>query len=150
MSKRGYWGFGVYHPKTEVNIGTLWRSARAFGATFLFTVGRRYKAQNADTTKAWRHCPLFHFDSIDDLLKHLPHSCPLIGVELDPHADSLPSFAHPERCCYMLGAEDHGLPPDVRGVCHRLVQIPSLDYCLNVASAGTVVMYDRLTKAGVA
>lgn len=147
--KRGYWGFGVYHPKWEVNIGTLWRSAHAFGASFLFTVGRRYSGQNADTTKAWRHVPLWHFDTIESLVANLPYSCPLIGVELDELADSLPSFSHPERCCYMLGAEDHGLPPAVRVRCHRLVQIPSVDYCLNVASAGTVVMYDRLCKSKV-
>lgn len=147
MSCRGYWGFGVYHPKTEVNIGTLWRSAHAFGASFLFTVGRRYKQQSSDVTVAWKHLPLWHFETMEDLKQHLPHSCPLIGVELDERARSLANFCHPERCCYLLGAEDHGLPLVVMDQCHQLIQIPSLEYCLNVASAGTVVMYDRMAKA---
>jgi len=25
--KRGYFGIGIYLPKTETNLGTLWRSA---------------------------------------------------------------------------------------------------------------------------
>jgi hypothetical protein len=34
---RGYFGIGIYHGKTEENIGTLWRSAYAYGADFVFT-----------------------------------------------------------------------------------------------------------------
>lgn len=32
--KRGYYGIGIYHPKTTENVGTLWRSAHNFGADF--------------------------------------------------------------------------------------------------------------------
>ena len=32
MNKRGYFGIGIFHGKTETNIGTLWRSAAILGA----------------------------------------------------------------------------------------------------------------------
>jgi tRNA G18 (ribose-2'-O)-methylase SpoU len=139
---RGYCGVGVYHPKSAVNVGTLWRSAHVLGADFLFTVGRRYERQASDTTKAWRHLPLFHFESMDDLRAHLPYGCPLVGVELDPRARMLSGFKHPERACYVLGAEDHGLSLDALERCHCVVQLPG-DYCLNVAVAGSIVLYHR-------
>ncbi|MCP6423623.1 hypothetical protein NL463_30385, partial [Klebsiella pneumoniae] len=77
------------------NIGSLWRSAHLYGASFIFTVGRRYQMQASDTPKTRRHTPMFEFRDIDDLVAHLPYSCPLIGVELDPRAMPLTSFAHP-------------------------------------------------------
>lgn len=143
---RGYWAVGVYHPKAGVNIGTLFRSAAAFGADFIFTVGRRYDRQASDTTKAWRHMPLFHFTDIDDLVSALPYSCPLVGVELDEKAVRLTDYEHHERAVYLLGAEDYGLPPEMIERCHEIVQIPGPSHCLNVAVAGSIVMYDRFTK----
>lgn len=32
ISNRGYFEIGVYHPKTPMNVGTLWRSAYQLGA----------------------------------------------------------------------------------------------------------------------
>ncbi|HHY45731.1 MAG TPA: RNA methyltransferase [Firmicutes bacterium] len=143
---RGYFGIGIEHTKTAPNMGTLYRSALAFGASFIFTVERRYNRDKTDTVAASRHIPLYHYESLDDLLGHLPHDCKLVGIELDERAVSLNAFSHPERCCYILGAEDLGLSEEARQACSVLVQI-SGRYCLNVAVAGSIVMYDRLTKA---
>lgn len=148
---RGYFGIGIWHGKTEHNIGTLWRSAHLYGASFIFTVGPRYKMQASDTPKVRRHTPLFEFADIDDLHAHLPYSCPLVGVELDPRAVPLGEFAHPERACYLLGAEDHGLPLAVLDRCHSVVQIETaLPQSMNVAVAGSLVLHARHTsKVGV-
>jgi tRNA G18 (ribose-2'-O)-methylase SpoU len=144
---RGYFGIGIWRTKNELNIGTLWRSAYLLGASFIFTVGRRYKRQSSDTVNAWRHIPLWHFEDVDSLVKHLPHACPLVGIELDPRSEPLTSYEHPPRACYLLGAEDHGLSPEVRTRCHTLVQLPGT-LSMNVAAAGTVVLYDRFAKLG--
>jgi len=144
MTRRGYYGIGVYHPKHEVNVGTLWRSAQGLGATFVFTVGRRYgKRQASDTHKTRDHVPLFHFADMDDLIAHLPHGCPLVGVE---HGGlDLARFSHPCRAAYLLGAEDHGLPRAALDRCHARVQIES-EFSFNVAVAGSLVAYDRVAK----
>lgn len=141
---RGFFGIGIYHPKTEHNVGTLWRSAHLYGASFIYTIGPRYRKQVTDTSKAWRHVPLVNYASLDDLIEHLPHATQLVGVELDDRAKLLHEFKHPETAVYLLGAEDHGLPRDVMTRCHRLVQVPTLgSNSLNVATAGSIVMYDR-------
>lgn len=138
----GFCAIGVYHPKHAINIGTLWRSASIFGAAFVFTVGRRYQKQSSDTIGAISTVPLFHFSDVRDLIDHLPHSCPLVGVELDERADKIEHFRHPARAAYMLGAEDNGLPEDVRAQVHRMVRLPGYT-CLNVATAGSIILYDR-------
>lgn len=148
MNERGFFGVAVYHAKHEVNVGTLWRSASSYGAALVATVGERYRRQSSDNTKTWRHTPLVHYRDIDDLIEHLPHACPLVGVELDPRANLLTQYAHPDRALYLLGAEDHGLPVSVLDRCHQVVQIPSPQpWSLNVAVAGSLVMHDRFVKA---
>lgn len=143
----GYFGVAVYHPKAEVNIGTLFRSAWIFGAAFLATIGQRYGKQRSDTLKAPLRIPLLHYLTFDDFKNHLPWACPLVGVELAPSSALLNDFTHPERCVYLLGAEDHGLPPVVLGQCHRVVRMVGR-HCLNVAVAGSIVMHDRVVKRG--
>lgn len=146
MNNRGFYGIGIYHPKHLCNQGTLWRSALCFGAAFVFTVGKRFRDQASDTTRSYRHIPMLHFLTLEDLVSHLPHSCPLVGVELDGAATPLDRYVHPERACYLLGAEDRGLPPEVMGKCVSLIQIDGLRHCLNVSTAGSLVMYDRMIQ----
>ena len=145
--KRGYFGIGIFHGKTEANVGTLWRSAAILGADFIFTIGRRYRHQCSDTMKAPRHIPLYNYADYDDFFRHLPWNCPVIAVELADNAVPLERFEHPERCVYLLGAEDHGLPESILCRCRDTVQLIG-DYCMNVATAGSIVMYDRAVKAG--
>jgi tRNA G18 (ribose-2'-O)-methylase SpoU len=146
MTKRGFFGVGIWHTKSECNVGTLLRSAHAFGADFVFTVGRRYTPQASDITAAWRHVPVYHYPALESLRANLPYGCPLVGVELDGRATPLSRFCHMERAAYVLGAEDHGLNEAARLACHYLVQIEGSALCLNVATAGSIVMYDRVAK----
>lgn len=143
---RGYFAIGIDHGKTAANQGSLWRSAANFGAAFVFTLGQRFTDMPSDTTKTFRRCPMFTFASIDDLVEHLPFSCPLIAIEGAPvtPTDFLPTFEHPERAVYLLGSEDGGLPQKTLARCHRVVALPG--GCLNVAVAGGIVMYDRTQK----
>jgi len=142
--KRGYFGIGIYHPKTEANIGTLWRSAHNFGADFIFTIGKRYKKQASDTTKAERHVPLYEYTSFEDFKEHLPKGCGIVFVEQTEGARNIKDIEHPETACYILGAEDQGVPEELM-VGHRKVFIDT-PLCLNVSVAGSIVLYDRQIK----
>lgn len=147
MSERGFSAIGVVRPKNSNNVGTLWRTAHIFGCAYTFTVGRRFPRQASDTIKAWKHTPMFEFSTLHDLVDHLPFSTPLVGVELDERAKALPEFCHPERACYLLGAEDSGLTAEERIACHYLVEIPTARaFCLNVATAGAILLHDRRTR----
>lgn len=142
---RGYYAIGIERSKNVLNVGTLWRSAHLLGAAFIFTIGRRYKKQASDTTKAWRSIPLFHHETFDDFYASIPHDCRLVGVELDERAKPIATYQHPERCVYLLGAEDHGLTKETLRRCHDIVQLPGFA-SMNVAAAGTCVLYDRFAK----
>jgi tRNA (guanosine-2'-O-)-methyltransferase len=138
-------GIGVEHIKREVNIGTLLRSAYCLGAAFVFTVGRRYERQGGDTVKAFRHLPVWHFGTWEEYWTHAPLAWVPVGVEIWPGAEPLETFRHPPMAVYWLGGEDRDLSSEARARCAALVQIPSR-HCLNVATAGSIIMYDRQAK----
>jgi tRNA G18 (ribose-2'-O)-methylase SpoU len=59
----------------------------------------------------------------------------------------LPSFRHPVQGAYVLGPELGALSPEVLERCDYLVRIPTA-FCINVAMAGAIVMYDRVRSLG--
>ncbi|PCE66188.1 RNA methyltransferase [Sediminicola luteus] len=137
-----FFGIGIQNGKTPENLGALWRSAQNLGASFIFTIGNRYAKQASDTHHAVKAMPYFHYDTFDDFYAHLPKGARLVGVEMAEKAVALESFEHPRRCVYLLGAEDHGLSKKAQEKSHHLVQFKS-EKSLNVAIAGSIVMYDR-------
>jgi tRNA(Leu) C34 or U34 (ribose-2'-O)-methylase TrmL len=98
-----------------------------------------------DTSKAWTHLPVYHWRSLADL--KLPKGCSLVGVEILEAAHDLPSFPHPLRAAYVLGPERGALSPELAARCQHLVRIPAA-FSLNLATAGAIVMYDRLPSLG--
>jgi tRNA G18 (ribose-2'-O)-methylase SpoU len=147
---RGYFEIGIYHTKTEVNIGTLWRSAYQLGAAGIFTIGRRYAPQASDTPKTPRHIPLRHYADFDDFNNHRPSDAQLVGIEMgtiEHPSVTLGSFIHPARAIYLLGAEDHGLSAAVMSQCQHVVELQAYRLgSFNVAVAGSLVMYDRMFR----
>ncbi len=144
---RGYFGIGVERLSKPMNAGNLFRSAHAFGASFVFTINAPYAPRRArsDTSRAPEHLPLYVFDRIEALL--LPKGCALVGVELVDQATALPSFRHPRRAAYVLGPERGALSPALVERCDHLVRIPAR-FSVNLAVAGAIVMYDRLLALG--
>jgi tRNA G18 (ribose-2'-O)-methylase SpoU len=148
ISQEGrFFGIGIEHVKTSHNVGTLWRSADLLGASFIYTIGRRYRPQITDTMKSYHSIPLNWYETFEDFYNHLPYDCLLIGVELDDRAVDLAQFSHPKRAVYLLGAEDHGLTKEAIKRCHGMIKLPGR-YSMNVAVAGSIVMYDRATRKG--
>ena len=68
-----------------------------------------------------------------------------MGVEIDDKAEWLHEFEHPKRAIYLLGAEDTGLPEEVKEKCHFLIKLPG-NTSLNVGVTGSIVLHDRATK----
>ena len=142
---RGYFAIGVEGISKAVNLGNLLRSAHAFGASFTIGADPRALQIHADTSKASAHLPLYHWQSQAEL--RLPGGCSLVGVEILDGAQELPSFPHPLRAAYVLGPERGALSPELAARCRHLVRIPAA-FSLNLATAGAIVMYDRLRSLG--
>jgi tRNA G18 (ribose-2'-O)-methylase SpoU len=130
-----------------MNMGNLLRSAHAFGAKFFFTIGAHPRAFEAhsDTSKAADHLPVYHWANADEMT--LPLRCKLVGVELLEGATDLPSFRHPLHAAYVLGPELGVLSEEVLSRCDDIIKIPTA-FCINVAMAGAIVMYDRVRSLG--
>ena len=145
-ASEGFFGIGILNPEIEENIGTLWRSAYIMGASFIFTIGsKKFKKQSSDVTHAWNKIPLYIHQEFDEFYQSLPYSTQLVGVEMCEHSTSLHSFKHPLRSVYLLGSESCGLPENVINKCHAIVSLPG-NFSLNVASAGSILIYDRVSK----
>jgi len=145
---RGYFAIGAERISKPMNLGSLMRSAHAFGASFFFTIQPAFNAQQvkqSDTSDAAKHLPLYTFATLDDLL--LPRGCALVGIELTEDAIELPTFFHPQAAAYVLGPERGSLSPELQARCDHLVKIPT-KFCVNVGTAGAIVMYDRLLSQG--
>lgn len=144
---RGYFAIGVDRLSKPMNAGNLIRSAHAFGASYFFTIGGAFKASEirSDTSKAATHLPIYTWDTASEM--QLPQGCRLVGIELLDEAVDLPSFAHPPRAAYVLGPERGALSPELVERCDFVVKIPTA-FCINVAMAGAIVMYDRIRTIG--
>lgn len=146
-SGRGYFAIGAEHISKSLNLGNMVRSAHAFGASFVFTIGAHYRALEAwsDTSKAPAHLPLYNWGNAGEMV--LPEGCRLVGVELLDEAIDLPSFRHPLQAAYVLGPERGELSAEILGRCDHVVKIPT-KFCINVAMAGAILMYDRVRTLG--
>ena len=131
-----------------MNVGSLFRSAHAFGAGFVFTVDAQYdkgEGGKVDTSGTPDHVPFYSFPDVDCLI--LPTRCELVGIELVSGASELPSFRHPNQAAYVLGPERGSLSPEMQERCTYTVQIPT-KFCVNVGIAGAIAMYDRVISLG--
>jgi tRNA G18 (ribose-2'-O)-methylase SpoU len=145
---RGYFAVGVENLSKAANIGSLWRTAHAFGAQFLFTIATDYAVRQGakvDTSAAEAEVPLFHYPDVQGLV--LPRGCRLVGVEIRDDAVLLPSFRHPRACAYVFGRERGALTDALVARCDHLVRIPA-KFAVNVGIAGAIVLYDRLISVG--
>jgi tRNA G18 (ribose-2'-O)-methylase SpoU len=144
---RGFFAIGAEGISKQMNLGNLMRSAHAFGASFIFTVRVHYKIEGvaSDTSQAGQNLPYYAWDNVDDMV--FPDNSQLVGIELTDEAIALPSFRHPVRAAYILGPERGDLSPEMTARCAHIVKIPT-SFCINVAMAGAIVMYDRLKSRG--
>jgi hypothetical protein len=75
---KGYFGIGVDGVSKAMNVGTLFRTAHAFGASFVFTVNAQYRRREgalSDTSDTPGAVPTYHFADARTLA--LPEGCAL-------------------------------------------------------------------------
>jgi tRNA G18 (ribose-2'-O)-methylase SpoU len=144
---RGYFGIGAERISKPLNLGNLIRSAHAFGASFVFTIGAHPDALDfsSDTSKSLSRVPYYHWATAEEM--RLPSDCRLVGLELVEDAEDLPSFRHPLKAAYLLGPEMGEISKALQYRCDHLIRIPT-QFSLNLAMAGAIVMYDRIRTLG--
>jgi tRNA(Leu) C34 or U34 (ribose-2'-O)-methylase TrmL len=139
-------------PKYPHNVGASLRACAAFGADHLYVTGHR--AQWEITGKGQRlpreERMRVYRDKVNLIRNDRPFDlCPgltPVAVEVDPTAEPLANFQHPDNALYVFGPEDGSIPKATRRFCQRFVIIPS-DHCLNLASAvACTLMHRRIQR----
>lgn len=74
-------------------------------------------------------------------------TCSPVAVEFRLDYMSIHDFEHPLDAVYVFGPEDGDISKALLPLCHHFVQIPT-EYCLNLAQAVNIVLYDRSLKQG--
>ena len=145
---RGYFAIGIEGVSKPGNMGNLIRTAHGFGAAFVFSIQPKLKdsdaiakaIKSANTSKSDTQIPYFEYQDMAEMF--LPSGCQLVAVELLDEAVEMPTFRHPQNAAYILGSERFSVSKKILEKCHHVIKIPT-KFCLNVATAGAVVMYDR-------
>ena len=142
---KGFAAIGLHRPKDPANVGGVMRAAHAFGAKMVIISGDRVDASSirhaTNTSCADRHIPVLR----GDLRDHIPFGAVPVAVELLDDATPLPGFSHPRSAYYIFGPEDGSLGKGVLDWCLLKLVIPTT-FCLNLAAAVNVVLYDRVAK----
>lgn len=132
----------------EHNVGSLVRTAHAVAAEEVLLVGEReWNVEAARTSELFT--TVTQLPTITAFQLHIAAaSWNLVAIELDDRAVSLFEAEYPERPCFLLGAELGGVPEELLAAAGLVVQIPQwgLVPSLNLAVAGSVVIYDYLGK----
>jgi tRNA G18 (ribose-2'-O)-methylase SpoU len=146
---RGWFAIGAERISKPLNLGALMRTADAFGAHFVFSIGSPADLaveEYSDTSRSAERLPYYAYTDYSEL--RLPEGCQLVGVELADDAVMLPSFRHPPKAAYILGPEKGSLSDSMLARCNFVVKIPT-KFCINLSLAAALVMYDRhLTLGG--
>ena len=143
------YGVVAINPKFRSNVGAILRVCSAFDAQFFYWSGERAKAELSPKGKI--RLPREERMEEYSKVKFRNHAEPLLPFAFTPVAvefgeyESLYDFEHPELATYVFGAEDKGIPQSVLRKCHRFVTIPT-NHCLNLATAVSIVLYDRKVK----
>lgn len=144
----GFFAIGVEHMRNSRNLGNLFRSANAFGASYAFTIASKIafsELKKADTSDSYKSLPLYNFPNFEDM--PLPVEAKIVAVELLDESEDLPQFHHPKQAVYILGPENGRVSKKTLERCDYFVKIPT-KFCINVAMAGALVMYDRIQSLG--
>ena len=148
--RRGLRPFAIaaWNISKEHNVGSLVRTAHATGATEVVLVGEREWNVEAART-AEQFTDIHVLSDVADLRRHLrERRWQLVAIELDPRSVNLFDASYPDRPCFLLGAELGGVPSELLDDASLIVQIPQwgLVPSLNLAVAGSIVVYDHLAK----
>ncbi len=129
------------------NVGTIWRTADAFGADGLLLTGHcadpfGWKAVRASMGAAFR-LPVWEVED-EALLPLLGRSgLPLYATALREDTVALQQ-ADLARCAVAIGSEGHGVSDWLLDACRETVKIPMEMQCesLNAATAAAVVLWE--------
>ncbi|XP_028759917.1 uncharacterized protein LOC114718672 [Neltuma alba] len=143
----------VHNIAKRHNVGTLARSATAFGVSELILVGRR-DFNSFGSHGSTSHLRFRHFHSLEDARHFLKEKdCDICGVEITDDAKPINQHPFKKSTAFLLGNEGTGLSAKECEICDFFVYIPQYGggtASLNVTVAASIVLHHFGVWAGFA
>ncbi|XP_031482088.1 uncharacterized protein LOC116252143 isoform X2 [Nymphaea colorata] len=134
----------VHNVAKRHNVGTLVRSATAFGVSELILVGRR-DFNTFGSHGSVPHVRFRHFYSLSDARLYLKErGCDICGIEIVDGATAVHEHPFKRSTAFILGNEGTGLSSKECEICDFFVYIPQYGCgtaSLNVTIAASIVLH---------
>jgi len=141
----------IHHVAKRDNVGTLLRSAAAFGVREIVT-GSRGKLKAFGHLGARRHLRVVQFSALDTAVAYLKaQQFTVLGIEIDETAVDIATHPFTGPTAFLMGNEGEGLDAHTRSLCDGLVYVrqpTATTASLNVAVATSICLHQFATYAG--
>lgn len=127
----------------DMNIGSIVRSANAFGADTVHIVGRkRWNKRGAMVTDRYQHVQ-YHTDIAEFAAWAEQAGLRVIAIDNVPGCVPMETFSWPENCVMVFGQEGPGLTPEAVTAAESVVEITQYGSTrsINASAAAAIAMY---------
>ncbi|UQN14899.1 TrmH family RNA methyltransferase [Gulosibacter sediminis] len=128
----------------DMNIGSIVRSANAFGANTVHIVGRkRWNRRGAMVTDRYQH--VVHHETIEAFAAWAREAgMPILAIDNVPGCVPIETTALPERCVFLFGQEGPGLTQEAVDASEQVIEITQFGSTrsINASAAAAVTMHD--------
>ena len=132
----------------DFNIGSVVRTANAFGARAVHVVGRRrWNRRGAMMTEAY--LDVRHHPDVESLARWARAAAvPIVGVDNLPGAVDLRDVRLPRACVLLLGQEGPGLSEPARQAVTAVAAIPQVGSTrsINAGAAAAIAMWEWVRR----
>ena len=142
-SRRHPFHVAIENWQHDMNIGSIVRSANAFGADTVHIVGRRrWNKRGAMVTDRYQH--VVHHDTIAELTQWASDAgVPVIAVDNVPGSVPIETFRFPAACMMLFGQEGLGLTSEAVAAASAIIEISQFGSTrsINASAAAAVAMH---------
>ncbi len=130
----------------DYNLGTIVRTANAFGVRHIHIIGRRqWNKRGAMKTDSYMHV---HYYADAKAFQKAMEGKTIVAIENNVDSQPLAQTNIPKNTVMLFGQEGPGISPELLAIANTIVHIEQLGSTrsLNVASAAAVAMYAWLCQ----
>lgn len=147
LDKRGVTlEIAIENLERDYNMGTIVRSANAFGVRTVHVVGRRqWNKRGAMMTD--KYLNVMYHPTVEDFVDAMKKAGrTIVAIENNVKSEPLAEAALPEKCVLVFGSEGNGLSEELLASADRGVHIEQLGSTrsINVGVAAGIAMYEWL------